>query len=145
MIFICDRSKMSILIQVARDIGLDDPTMSYHVNLSDDRLITIARVLGMEELHPAISNEEAMERLGLVLDPVPENSEKMPVCEICGKPVKTKRQRVCSDECRAEKQQRYQREYRMRKAKEANSETVNPLAVWGSNPGDEPVRAGGLE
>lgn len=143
MIFICDRSKMNILIQAARDMGLDDPTLSYHVNLSDDRLITIARVLRMEELQPAISNEEAMERLGLDLDPAPENSEKMPACEICGKPVKAKRQKVCSDECRAEKQRRYAREYKLRKAKEAGSEPVNPLAVLVSNPGDEPVRAGG--
>jgi len=171
MIFICDHSKMNILTQAARDMAVDEPMMNYHVNLSNDRLITIARVLGMEELQPAISNEEAMKRLGLDLDvvtvgvlgsdktyilnsPAPENTEKMPACEICGKPVNSKRQKVCSDECRAEKQRRYARDYYNRKDKnpeDAGGGDPSPLSLegeetfslpaWGLDPGDEPIRA----
>jgi len=166
MIFICDHSKMSILTSAARDMAVDEPSMSYHVNLSNDRLITIARVLGMEELQPAISNEEAMQRLGLDLDvvtipnidpaPAQDITTGMPACEICGKPVSSKRQKTCSDECRAEKQRRYARDYYNRKDKnpeDAGGET-SPLSLegeetfsipaWGLDPGDEPIRAGGL-
>jgi len=179
MIFICDHSKMSILTSAARDMAVDEPTMNYHVNLSNDRLITIARVLGMEELQPAISNEEAMQRLGLDLDPVivgilgsdktyllnspaPENTEKMQSCEICGKPVKSKRSKTCSDECKAERTRRYQREYMRKihsggdieKVEDAMSGDPSPLSLegeetfsipdWGLDPGDEPIRVGGL-
>lgn len=141
MRFVCDNPKLDVLDRAAVALSVDLPGAQQFIELDDERLIAIARTLGMEEMSQVNSNKIAPV---LSVSPQSEVSTDMPACEICGKPVSSKRQRVCSDECRAEKQRRYAREYQRRKAQEAGSEPESPLAEWGSDPGDEPVRAGGL-
>lgn len=151
MRFVCDHIQIKILVDSAEVLEIEKPNLKTYTELEDDRLITIARTLGMEELAPVDGDNPPEGEPAIEVYVVGEKkpvfwpTSDMPACEICGKPVKTKRSRVCSEECRQERQRRYAREYQQRKAREDAGGGLPPLSEteWGSDPGDEPVRSSG--
>lgn len=169
MKFVCEDQTFSILEAASVTLGVVYPKLKKFVELEDTRLITIAQSLGMEELAPGnVDPESGLEfcrdgiRLPIRADsPAPENAAGMPACEICGKPVQSRRHKTCSQECKREKNRRYAREYQMKIHVSPDLEATEDaggvddalplpeeesisLQGWGSDPGDEPVRASGL-
>lgn len=130
MRFICDREQYDVLDRAAVALSIDLPATQRTIELEDTRLISIAQALGLEKLAPAISNEEAMQRLGVLpaavdpVSPAPENAEAMPACEICGKLTASKRHKTCSIECQLEKNRRYSREYMRKRSGHADADNV---------------------
>ncbi|MHB0922586.1 MAG: hypothetical protein ACYC3H_01300 [Bellilinea sp.] len=157
MRFVCDDQRFDVLDRAAIALSIDLSGVQKFIELDDQRLISIAQSLGMEELAQANSNEDAPV---LSVSTQSGATADVPACEICGKPVASKRAKICSEECKREKSRRYAREY-MRKIHAntdiekpedagggtpplSSSEPVIPMPEWGSDPGDEPVRANGL-
>ena len=132
-----------VLDRAARSLGMDVPGLGTFVELADERLIGIARILGMDELAP--SNEEAMKLLGLVgyvhaveaetetetPGEVIQDKAAVRNCEICGQPYE-KRNKTCSPECEVERKKRYNREYQRNYKKKLAAEVAGnesgPLA-----------------
>ena len=145
MRFECNNESFEVLDRAARTLGMDGPgERRLFIDLADERLIEIAKILGMPQFDPpqihvledfTLTRGEAMQMLDTDSDPMPEiiTAGITPLCEICGQPTAGKRYKICSkEECRSERKKRYNREYQRNYKKKSAAEVAGnesgPLA-----------------
>lgn len=169
MKFLLKGDALNILERVAVEIRAEKPTTETILDVRDYRLLPVVQLLGLEELVSVTALEDASQ-MREVNDPTPDRvsedtgdgdetlvrtkhsvvavsisslkeAGEMPVCEICGKPVQSRRQKTCSAECKAEKQRRYARGYYHREKPERELETVETEDAGSVDPSPLPEQA----